>query len=100
MNRTHSTRTPSFLTFEMDTAAAPSKSSTPATSAEAITYEPYRSEDQLLLLMALVAKDLSEPYSIFTYRYFVNQWPELSFLVHHASPLIGTCSFIALGGFS
>jgi N-alpha-acetyltransferase 30 len=30
--------------------------------------------------MELIDRDLSEPYSIFTYRYFVAQWPTLCFL--------------------
>lgn len=29
----------------------------------------------------LITKDLSEPYSIYTYRYFLHTWPQLSFLV-------------------
>ena len=28
---------------------------------------------------ALIAVDLSEPYSIFTYRYFINNWPNLCY---------------------
>jgi hypothetical protein len=31
--------------------------------------------------MGLIEKDLSEPYSIFTYRYFINDWPSLCILV-------------------
>jgi hypothetical protein len=27
--------------------------------------------------MAMVDKDLSEPYSVFTYRYFLHNWPGL-----------------------
>jgi len=30
--------------------------------------------------MALVQHELSEPYIIYTYRYFLHQWPHLSFL--------------------
>jgi peptide alpha-N-acetyltransferase len=30
--------------------------------------------------MELIDRDLSEPYSIFTYRYFVAQWPSLCFI--------------------
>ena len=30
-------------------------------------------------MRALIAKDLSEPYSIYVYRYFLYQWPELCF---------------------
>lgn len=42
-----------------------------------IKYIDYKDESQLPLIMALVSKDLSEPYSIFTYRYFLHKWPEL-----------------------
>lgn len=31
--------------------------------------------------MELISHDLSEPYSIFTYRYFINNWRHLCFLV-------------------
>lgn len=31
--------------------------------------------------MELITKDLSEPYSIYTYRYFIHNWPHLCILV-------------------
>ena len=34
-------------------------------------------------IIRLIEKDLSEPYSIFTYRYFVHNWPELCVLALH-----------------
>ncbi|KAJ8614576.1 hypothetical protein CTAYLR_004946 [Chrysophaeum taylorii] len=34
-------------------------------------------EKKLDEVMAIVSDDLSEPYSIFTYRYFVRNWPQL-----------------------
>merc|ERR1719223_634098 len=37
-----------------------------------VRYESYKSEEQLAHVQALIEKDLSEPYSIFTYRYFIN----------------------------
>jgi len=43
---------------------------------DGIQFADYVDEMQLADLMGLV-KDLSEPYSIFTYRYFLHQWPEL-----------------------
>ncbi len=45
-----------------------------------ISFVPYSSEHQLPLLQRLIEKDLSEPYSVFTYRYFVNNWPSLTLL--------------------
>ncbi len=43
---------------------------------ENITYVTYTDETMLPDIQRLVSKDLSEPYSIFTYRYFVHNWPE------------------------
>src|SRR5688572_15950073 len=36
---------------------------------EEITYVNYESEEQMSDIMRLIEKDLSEPYSIYTYRY-------------------------------
>ena len=41
----------------------------------------YTSELQMPDIMKLIQKDLSEPYSIYTYRYFIHNWPKLCFLV-------------------
>lgn len=41
----------------------------------------YESEIEINHVMALIDAELSEPYSIFTYRYFLSQWP---FLCHAA----------------
>ena len=46
-----------------------------------ITLVPYESELQMPDIMRLITKDLSEPYSIYTYRYFIHNWPQLCFLV-------------------
>ena len=46
-----------------------------------IEFVSYQSEESLPDLTALITKDLSEPYSIYTYRYFLHNWPQLSFLV-------------------
>lgn len=32
-------------------------------------------------IRALISKDLSEPYSIYVYRYFLYQWSHLCFMV-------------------
>ena len=50
-----------------------------------LNYSTYESETSLRSIMELVEKDLSEPYSVFTYRYFVNRWPELCEMVHNSS---------------
>lgn len=41
----------------------------------------YVGEEQLPSITELIIKDLSEPYSIYTYRYFLHAWPQLCFLV-------------------
>jgi peptide alpha-N-acetyltransferase len=45
-----------------------------------IHFVDYRDESQLEHVDRLVAVDLSEPYSIFTYRYFLNRYPDLCIL--------------------
>ena len=49
---------------------------------EGLKYVEYKDESQMPLIMNLITKDLSEPYSIYTYRYFIHNWPFLCFLVH------------------
>lgn len=46
-----------------------------------IEYVQYESELQMPMIMKIIQKDLSEPYSIYTYRYFIYNWPKLCFLV-------------------
>ena len=41
---------------------------------DAIVYRPYNNESQLENIMGLVQTELSEPYVIYTYRYFLNEW--------------------------
>lgn len=48
-----------------------------------VHYVSYASELQMPDIMRLIQKDLSEPYSIYTYRYFIHNWPKLCFLVSH-----------------
>lgn len=49
----------------------------------------YESEFQMPEIMRLIQKDLSEPYSIYTYRYFIHNWPKLCFLAIHEGKCIG-----------
>jgi len=56
-----------------------------------LTFTQYTDEDkQLPEISTLIKQQLSEPYSIFTYRYFLNQWPQLTFLVYEGSKCVGT----------
>ena len=45
-----------------------------------IVFVDYKDESRLEDVDRLVACDLSEPYSIFTYRYFLNRFPDLCIL--------------------
>lgn len=54
-----------------------------------ITYEVYESEKQMPDIMRLITKDLSEPYSIYTYRYFIHNWPKLCFLAMADNVCVG-----------
>ncbi|VIO99587.1 L-A virus GAG protein N-acetyltransferase, putative [Brugia malayi] len=40
----------------------------------------YENEYQMADIMRLITKVLSEPYSIYTYRYFIHNWPKLCLL--------------------
>lgn len=45
-----------------------------------VVLEPYTGEHQMKDIIELIEQELSEPYIVYTYRYFVNQWPNLCFL--------------------
>ena len=47
-----------------------------------ISYVVYESEREMPDIMRLITRDLSEPYSIYTYRYFIHNWPHLCFRVN------------------
>ena len=61
----------------------PTPAADPPPLQEKVTYVQYQSELQMPDIMRLIQKDLSEPYSIYTYRYFIHNWPMLCFLVIH-----------------
>ena len=46
-----------------------------------VKYEVYESELQMPDIMRLIQRDLSEPYSVYTYRYFIHNWPHLCLMV-------------------
>jgi len=48
-----------------------------------IEFVGYKDERDMPGIVELIEKDLSEPYSIFTYRYFINNWPQLCFLANN-----------------
>jgi peptide alpha-N-acetyltransferase len=52
------------------------------TSKMDVEYRKYEDERQIEEIDKLVSMDLSEPYSIFTYRYFVSEFPDLTELAY------------------
>ena len=45
-----------------------------------VQYSLDQEAEYLPQIRQLISKDLSEPYSIYVYRYFLYQWPELCFM--------------------
>ena len=45
-----------------------------------ILYRQYNGERDLPHIISLVEHELSEPYVIYTYRYFLNQWYEFLYI--------------------
>jgi len=61
----------------------------PAGGGDAVTYHIYQSELNMPDIMRLIQKDLSEPYSIYTYRYFIHNWPNLCFMARVNGECVG-----------
>ncbi|MCJ1285061.1 N-alpha-acetyltransferase mak3 [Xylographa opegraphella] len=60
-----------------------SKPADPETADIEIRYVQYQSDKETTYLPAIrqmISKDLSEPYSIYVYRYFLYQWGDLCFM--------------------
>lgn len=45
-----------------------------------VRYDSCRENEYVSAMRTLISKDLSEPYSIYVYRYFLYQWGDLCFL--------------------
>jgi peptide alpha-N-acetyltransferase len=79
-------------------AAAPPATAAPAAAVAApldnelgveVTFEPFVRESQMGPIVSMIEKDLSEPYSIFTYRYFIHGWPKLCYLAMVGGEMVG-----------
>ncbi len=51
------------------------------TNLSSIKFKTYEKDEELEDIIKLVEHELSEPYSVFTYRYFLTKWPKLCILV-------------------
>lgn len=50
---------------------------------EEYIYKTYPGEDLLNSIMELITDQLSEPYPIYTYRYFLNEWPDCAIICYN-----------------
>lgn len=67
-----------------DAQSKPGKEKAKDQTAEDLRYVCYGDKKESPYLPAikqLISKDLSEPYSIYVYRYFLYQWGDLCFMV-------------------
>lgn len=62
-----------------------------------ISYGNEKESPYLPAIRQLISKDLSEPYSIYVYRYFLYQWGDLCFMVSLPLRLQNNCSLIQAG---
>jgi peptide alpha-N-acetyltransferase len=53
-----------------------------------VQYEPAKEKVFLPAIRQLISKDLSEPYSIYVYRYFLYQWGDLCYMVTYGYSLL------------
>ncbi|KKK25551.1 hypothetical protein P175DRAFT_0446015 [Aspergillus ochraceoroseus IBT 24754] len=51
-----------------------------------VRYDPVHEDEYVAAMRQLISKDLSEPYSIYVYRYFLYQWGDLCFMAMDDSP--------------
>ncbi|KAJ4323160.1 hypothetical protein N0V94_002046 [Neodidymelliopsis sp. IMI 364377] len=62
----------------------------PASELQYVQYEGAKEEEYLPSIRQLISKDLSEPYSIYVYRYFLYQWGNLCYMaLDPSNTLIG-----------
>lgn len=54
-----------------------------------LTYSIFEDESELKAIQSLIDKELSEPYSLYTYRYFVYNWPQLCIFAKHGERYVG-----------
>lgn len=56
---------------------------------EEIEYRGYKGEEEIQEIFRLIDNELSEPYGIFTYRYFMDVCPQHTLVALHQGKIIG-----------
>ena len=64
-----------------------SAKNTSLSSLRYLQYDQSMEDQYLTAIRQLISKDLSEPYSIYVYRYFLYQWGHLCFMVRLCMPV-------------
>lgn len=54
-----------------------------------IEYRPYKGEEEIQTIFKIIDDELSEPYGIFTYRYFMDVCPQHTFVATYKGEIIG-----------
>ena len=60
----------------------------PAAQSPAYTVETYNGDTQLNAVRGLMEVGLTEPYNVFTYRFFLDSWPELTLLAFSTTEVL------------
>ena len=47
-----------------------------------LEFRTFETEEDLQTIISMIEKELSEPYPIYTYRFFVQKWPHLTYLAY------------------
>lgn len=68
-------------------AAEAAETKTKSSDLRYVCYGHEKESPYLPLIKQLISRDLSEPYSIYVYRYFLYQWGDLCFMVNFVKRL-------------
>ena len=56
-----------------------------------IEFRFFESEEDLQIIIGMIEQELSEPYPIYTYRYFVQKWPHLTMMAYKKDDPLRKC---------
>ena len=58
------------------------QSDAPKMNDDQILFRTFEGEADLQTIISMIEQELSEPYPIYTYRYFVQKWPHLTYMAY------------------
>ncbi|KAK2763807.1 N-alpha-acetyltransferase mak3 [Arachnomyces sp. PD_36] len=78
------------MSQDVTSSSSPPSGKAPDSNLHYIQYESSKENEYVAAIRQLISKDLSEPYSIYVYRYFLYQWGDLCFMaVDDENNLVG-----------